>query len=58
MEPFAFVVCTQLCLIQPPTQGQPRDVCVARMGASLKASPETRVWCESLDVPYGESIPS
>lgn len=30
MEPFAFVVCTQLCLIQPPTQGQPRDVCVAR----------------------------
>lgn len=58
MDPFAFVVCAQICLIQPPLEGMPRAECVARMEASLKADPKTRVMCQSLDVPYGEVIDS
>lgn len=58
MEPFAFIVCAPLCLIQPPTEGQSREICLARMEASRKAEPDTRVICESLDYPYGDVIDS
>lgn len=58
MEPFAFIVCAPLCLIQPPMEGQSRETCLARMEASRKAEPDTRVICESLDIPYGDVIDS
>lgn len=57
MDPYAFIVCAQLCLIQPPTEGMPRAECVSLMEQSPKARPGQRVMCQSL-YPYGEIIDS
>lgn len=58
MEPFAFIVYAPLCLIQAPTEGQSRVVCLYRMQVALAERPHERVICESLDAPYGDVIDS
>jgi hypothetical protein len=57
MDPYAFIVCAQICLIQTPTGGMTRAECVSRMEQSLEVSPAQRVMCQSL-YPYGEIIDS
>lgn len=56
MEPFAFILCAEICVIQPPTSGQSREMCLYRLDMSLAENPKRRVFCESLDWPYGEII--
>ena len=52
MEPFAFIVCTKLCVIVEPTEGQTLANCLERMETHKAAHPGERVVCQSLDT-YG-----